>query len=40
MATHSIHNDDNNTQVGQSKENRKKGDIKLMLQQLELHNIF
>ena len=32
LATHGIHNDDNNTKVGQSKENRKKGDIKLMLQ--------
>ena len=29
---HCIHNDDNDAQVGQSKENRKKGDIKLMLQ--------
>ena len=40
-----FHNDDNNAYVGQSKENRKKGDIKLMLQARvsmigELHNMF
>ena len=32
LTIHCINNNDNNTKVGQSKENRKKGDIKLMLQ--------
>ena len=31
FGTYLFHNDDNNAQVAQSQENRKKGDIKLML---------